>query len=150
MDTKPEDARSRNMAAVHSKDTEPERHVRSSLFAKGYRYRKNYAAIPGCPDIYLQRRKVAIFVHGCFWHWHAGCKHSRVPKSNTAYWLAKFGSNRRRDRKARRTLMENGIRVIVIWECTVRRMMADPEFHDAVIEQIETFISCSGQRFLEL
>ena len=75
----PED-RSRNMAAIRNKDTKPEIYLRNLLFAEGYRYRKNYAKIPGHPDIYLPKYKTAIFVHGCFWHRHQGCKYAYMPK----------------------------------------------------------------------
>lgn len=80
-DIKSPEERSRNMAAIRSKDTKPEVYLRKLLFAQGYRYRKNYKKIPGHPDIYLPKYRTAIFVHGCFWHRHQGCKYAYMPKA---------------------------------------------------------------------
>ena len=85
-DIKSPEERSRNMAAIRSKDTKPEVYLRKLLFAQGYRYRKNYKKIPGHPDIYLPKYRTAIFVHGCFWHRHQGCKYAYMPYSNIEFW----------------------------------------------------------------
>ena len=97
MDIKSAEDRSRNMAAIRSKDTKPEIFFRKLLFAKGFRYRKNVNYIPGHPDLYLAKYHTAIFVHGCFWHRHKGCKYAYMPKSNHNYWVAKFDSKIKRD-----------------------------------------------------
>ena len=82
--------RSRNMAAIHGQNTKPEMYLRKLLFAHGFRYRKNYKELPGHPDIYLPKYRTAIFVHGCFWHRHKGCKHAYMPKSNVEFWEKSF------------------------------------------------------------
>ena len=111
-------ARSRIMAKVKSKDTGPELEVRRRLHRAGYRFRLHRADLPGSPDLLLPRFRVALFVHGCFWHWH-GCKRSRMPKSNVEYWTAKIERNATRDRKTRGALERLGWKHRVIWECEV-------------------------------
>jgi len=108
--------RSRVMALVQSKDTSPEKRVRKALHAAGFRFRLHRADLPGKPDIVLPRYKVVVFVNGCFWHWH-GCKRSRMPASNTAYWSAKIARNVRRDAQNQASLEANNWKCQVIWEC---------------------------------
>jgi DNA mismatch endonuclease, patch repair protein len=111
--------RSRMMSGIRGKNTSPELAVRRFLHSKGYRYRLHVAAIPGRPDIVLRRLKSVVFVHGCFWHRHAGCRFSYTPKSNIAFWQEKFASNVARDRLVRTQLRRAGWRAHVIWECEV-------------------------------
>lgn len=110
-------ARSAQMRLIRAKDTKPELAVRSALFALGYRYRLHYAKLPGKPDLAFPSRRKAIFIHGCFWHRHAGCKKTRLPKSRLEYWEAKFAANVTRDSKNQAALLALGWRFMVVWEC---------------------------------
>ena len=109
------------MSKIRSKNTRPEETVRKWLFNRGFRYRKNVAALPGKPDVVLPKYRAVIFVHGCFWHGHDGCKCFVVPKTRTEWWLAKIGRNRDKDEEAKTTLEAAGWRVFVVWECELRR-----------------------------
>jgi DNA mismatch endonuclease (patch repair protein) len=109
--------RSERMSRIRSKDTKPELLLRKALHKLGLRYRLGGAKLPGKPDIVLPRHRAAIFVHGCFWHRHEGCKVASTPKSNTAYWSAKFAKNVERDARVIRELEELGWTVLVAWEC---------------------------------
>jgi DNA mismatch endonuclease (patch repair protein) len=111
--------RSRMMAGIGAKNTTPELAVRRFLFRRGYRYRLHVRGLPGRPDLVLRRANAVILVHGCFWHRHASCKFAYRPKSNTAFWDAKFAANMRRDKEVRASLRDAGWRVLVIWECQV-------------------------------
>ena len=111
--------RSKNMAAVRSSNTKPERVVRSLLFSMGYRYRKNVADMAGKPDIVLPRFRTVIFVHGCFWHQHKNCKKSARPTSNQNFWHSKLDSNVARDKINIRKLLKEGWEPVIIWECTI-------------------------------
>ena len=112
--------RSRNMAAIRSRDTKPEVYLRKLLFARGYRYRIADKSIPGHPDIFLRKYNTAIFVHGCFWHGHKGCKDSHTPNTNTDYWTSKITRNQQRDQDVWRQLEAKGWSVIIIWECELK------------------------------
>lgn len=116
----PSPARSATMRAVKSRDTVPEKRVRSALHAMGLRFRLHRADLPGRPDVALPRRRLAIFVHGCFWHGHDCRRGARPPKANAAYWRAKIDRNRDRDRAAAQALAALGWRVAIIWECEIR------------------------------
>lgn len=105
------------MSRIRGGDTTPERRVRSLLHSMGYRFRLHRKNLPGRPDIVLPKHRAAIFVHGCFWHRHAGCKYAYTPKSRVGFWQRKFGENQRRDRRARQQLDELGWRVVIVWEC---------------------------------
>jgi len=105
------------MAAIRSGDTRPEMAVRSFLHKHGFRFRLHARALPGRPDVVLVRYRTVIFVHGCFWHRHARCRYAYVPKSNVAFWRAKFRENQRRDARAQRALKTLGWDVVVVWEC---------------------------------
>ena len=120
MDNRSEAARSRNMSRIPSKNTKPEEIVRKYLFSKGFRYRKNVSDLPGKPDILLPKYHCAIFVNGCFWHAHEGCKWFVKPKTRTDFWESKFQYNRTRDARNYALLDKMGWRVIVIWECEIR------------------------------
>ena len=113
--------RSWNMSRIKSKDTKIEVEVRKYLFSKGYRFRKNDKRYPGKPDIVLPKYHVAIFVHGCFWHRHEGCKDATTPKTRTEFWLEKFDKNVKNDQIKQEKLRELGWKVIVIWECELKR-----------------------------
>jgi DNA mismatch endonuclease, patch repair protein len=112
--------RSAVMRAVKGRGTTPELAVRRLIWSLGGRYRLNRADLPGKPDIVLPGRRLAIFVHGCFWHGHDCARGARVPKANRGYWLAKVGRNRTRDAAARAALEARGWRVETIWECELK------------------------------
>lgn len=112
--------RSYNMSQVKGKDTKPELVVRKFLFAKGFRYRLNVKDLPGTPDIVLKKHKTIIFVNGCFWHGHKGCKYFVLPKTRTEWWLQKIKGTQKRDKKAEIELNVLGWRVITIWSCELK------------------------------
>lgn len=113
--------RSYNMSQIHNKNTVPEETVRKFLFSKGFRYRKNDSRLPGTPDVVLPKYKTVIFVNGCFWHKHEGCKYFVWPKNNAEFWRNKIEGNVLRDARNYRQLEEMGWHVIVIWECELKR-----------------------------
>ena len=113
--------RSYNMSCIRGKNTKPEELVRRYLFAQGFRYRKNDARLPGKPDIVLPKYKTVIFVNGCFWHKHEGCKYFVWPKNNADFWKNKIESNVTRDDKNYQQLKELGWKVLIIWECELKR-----------------------------
>ncbi len=119
VDTLSVEARSALMSRIRNRDTKPELAVRKLLHGMGYRYRLHRSDLPGTPDLVFPGRSSVIFVHGCFWHLHDGCKHARMPKSRVAYWVPKLKGNRTRDRRNERALRTRGWRVMVIWECQV-------------------------------
>ncbi len=110
-------ARSANMSRVRSENTAPERRVRSLLHRAGYRFRLHPRDLPGSPDIVLPKWKTAIFVHGCFWHGHEGCRRSKLPSTRTEFWRAKIERNRARDRAATERLTALGYQVVTLWGC---------------------------------
>ena len=112
--------RSYNMSRIHGKDTTPEELVRKFLFSQGFQYRKNDARLPGKPDIVLPKYKTAIFVNGCFWHKHEGCKYFVWPKNNAVFWKEKITGNIIRDQENYEKLRYLGWRIITIWECELR------------------------------
>lgn len=109
--------RSDRMARVRHRDTKPEMRLRKLVHGMGYRYRLHVRALPGKPDMVFPSRKAVIFMHGCFWHRHEGCKLARIPKSRISFWQEKLESNRQRDEDNRTRLEELGWRVLVVWEC---------------------------------
>lgn len=145
-DIKSSEERSRNMQAIRSRDTKPEIYLRKLLFAEGLRYRKNVQSIPGRPDMYLAKYRTAIFVHGCFWHRHQGCKYAYMPKSRVEFWQKKFDANVRRDATVSEELARSGIRQLVIWECTIRRMTKDRAIRDEIISGILEFLNGDNGR----
>jgi DNA mismatch endonuclease, patch repair protein len=118
-------SRRRAMSAVKSADTTPEREVRRVLHRLGYRFRLRNLKLPGKPDLVLARHRLAIFVHGCFWHGHSCPRGSRLPKTNAAYWKKKISGNAARDKKRLREYRKLGWRTLVIWECQLRRASFD-------------------------
>lgn len=117
-------SRSENMRRIRSKDTRPEMLVRRLVHRMGFRYRLHRKDIPGRPDLAFPRRRKVIFVHGCFWHQHSGCREGRLPKSNAAYWFPKLQRNKERDRVAQEQLASAGWAVLVIWECETNDLFA--------------------------
>jgi len=109
--------RSWNMSQIHAKDTHPEIVLRSLLHRKGFRFRLHVKSLPGTPDIVLPKYNTVIFVHGCFWHRHAGCKYAYTPKSRISFWEAKFKENVQRQNKVVKELDNLGWTVLTVWEC---------------------------------
>lgn len=117
--------RSEIMSHIKSKDTSIEIIVRKYLFSLGYRYRVNYKPLPGKPDIVFTKKKVAIFIHGCFWHGHdIGCRYSHVSQSRQDYWMKKISRTKERDKEHMLALQNNGWRVIILWECEIKKEFA--------------------------
>ena len=114
------EARSRNMAAIKSKNTKPEIEVRKILHEMGYRFRLHRKDLPGNPDIVLPKYKTAIFVNGCFWHQHEDCKYARLPKTKTDFWKKKLEGNKQRDKVKQSQLNELGWKIINVWECEIK------------------------------
>ena len=141
--------RSKNMSAIRSKDTKPEIYLRKLLFAEGYRYRIAEKSIPGHPDMFLRKYNTAIFVHGCFWHRHQGCKYAYTPKSRVEFWQKKFDDNVRRDVVVRTALQENNIKCLVVWECTIKQMMKNSDVERRIINECKSFLS-SDELLIEL
>ena len=119
------------MASITAKNTRPEKFVRSMLHAMGYRFRLHRKDLPGTPDIVLPKHNTAIFVHGCFWHCHEGCKEFRLPETNTDKWRKKFDGNLKRDKRNANLLRKLGWNVMVIWECEAK----DPAVLKKLIRQ---------------
>lgn len=120
MSTLDAEKRSAIMSAVRSKNTSPELRVRSALHRRGMRFRLHRTDLPGTPDIILPRWKIAIFVHGCFWHQHPGCNRASKPATNVEFWEKKFSRNNDRDMKQKAALEAIGWKVAVIWECETK------------------------------
>jgi DNA mismatch endonuclease, patch repair protein len=117
LDTLTREARSALMSRIRGKNTKPEIVVRKLLHAQGYRFRLHRRELPGTPDIVLHKYRVALFVHGCFFHSHAGCKLAYIPKTRTKFWRTKFAKNKKRDEKVKTLLRKAGWRPVVVWEC---------------------------------
>ena len=132
--------RSQNMSAIRSKNTKPEMYLRKLLFAQGYRYRIADKSVPGHPDIFLRKYNTAIFVNGCFWHRHPGCKFAYMPKSRVEFWQKKFDDNVRRDSVVKAELLEHGIKLLTVWECAIRRMQRDKIEEERALAKIIFFI----------
>lgn len=120
MDVLTSDQRSYNMSLIHGKDTKPEILVRKYLFNRGLRFRKNDKRLPGHPDIVFPKYKTVVFVHGCFWHGHKGCKYFVMPKTNVEFWQNKILANIDRDEAISSKLSDLGWVVIVVWECELK------------------------------
>ncbi len=112
------------MAAIHCKDTSPELRVRSLLHGLGYRFRLHRRDLPGSPDIVLPRHRTVVFVHGCFWHRHPGCRYTTTPKTREDFWNRKFEQNIQRDHRQQQQLSERGWSVMVIWACELRDLQS--------------------------
>lgn len=121
------------MRNIKAKDTRPEMAVRRLIFSMGYRYRLHGKGLPGKPDLVFRKRKKVIFIHGCFWHQHEGCKKSHIPRSNLDYWLPKLEKTKNRDKQHLQNLKSDGWQTLVIWECQVKDT-------DALKERIQAFL----------
>lgn len=119
MDIVSHELRSKNMAAIKSKNTSPELMLRKVIHKLGYRYSLHKDNLPGKPDIYLKKFNLLIFVNGCFWHGHEGCKDANVPKSNINFWIDKLRKNKKRDEKNLKTLRNMGYNVLTYWQCEI-------------------------------
>jgi DNA mismatch endonuclease, patch repair protein len=113
--------RSYNMSQIRSSNTKPELQVREFLHAQGFRYSLHNKKLPGKPDIILNKYKTIIFIHGCFWHGHARCKYFKIPKTRTQWWTDKITTNKANDVKAVKALRREGWKVMVIWECKLKK-----------------------------
>ena len=122
VDTVTKEKRSWNMSRIKGKDTKPELIVRSMLHRMGYRFRLHRKDLPGKPDIVLPKYRTVIFVHGCFWHRHKRCKYAYNPKSRVEFWQNKFAGTIERDKRHRRQLKTLGWKVLVIWECQIKKL----------------------------
>jgi len=120
VDTINPERRSWLMSRVKGRETNTEKHVRSLLHKRGYRFRKNVSRLPGTPDVVLAKYKVAIFIHGCFWHGHLNCNRSRLPSTRLAYWEMKRKDNLERDERKTKELRKLGWRIAIIWGCAVK------------------------------
>ncbi len=134
--------RSRCMAAIRGKDTKPEMIVRKYLFSKGLRFRVQVRKLPGNPDIVLPKYKTVIFVNGCFWHGHVGCRYYRLPKSNVEFWKEKIERNIARDLRNEEELKALGWRVIRVWECDIKKVSGREEYlqdlYNSLVPQVRT------------
>lgn len=124
------------MSRIKGKNTAPEMKVRSYLHARGLRYRLHDKRLPGCPDLTFPSRKVAVFVHGCFWHGHDGCRKAKLPRTRTEFWSDKISGNMKRDRKQVQLIEEAGWNVLTVWQCDIgddvlsclyQRILASPK-----------------------
>lgn len=120
VDVLSKEQRHKCMSHIRYRNTKPEILVRKYLFAQGFRYRKNVRTLPGTPDIVLPKYKTIIFVNGCFWHGHIGCKYARLPETNAEFWKQKIEANQKRDIKEQCQLRDSGWNVIQIWECELK------------------------------
>ena len=131
------------MRGIRGSNTQPELQVRKALHARGFRYRLNAKELPGRPDIILPKWRAVIFVHGCFWHAHRGCRYFRIPATRTAFWEQKLAANAERDARQIEQLLAMGWRVLVVWECALRNKNA------TALEKAVAFVEgCS--RFAQL
>ena len=125
--------RSWNMSRIRSKNTSPEMRVRSVLHKQGYRFRLHHENLPGKPDLILKKFRLAIFVHGCFWHRHKGCKFAYRPKTNTEFWDNKFNKNIERDQRVEGKLHDLGWKTLTIWEC-------ESKHEEIIVEKVNNII----------
>lgn len=125
------------MSGICGKDTKPEMIVRNALFSSGFRYRLHRRDLPGAPDIVMPGRKIAVFVHGCFWHMHMNCKFAKLPSSRTEFWSAKLQGNVVRDQVAITALQSSGWRVLVVWECVTRDAASVQKLAETLKQWIE-------------
>lgn len=120
-DVHSKEVRSYNMSKIKGRDTKPEMLVRKYLFSKGLRYRLHDKKLPGKPDLVLPKYRTVVFVHGCFWHGHEGCRYYVVPKTKTEWWLNKINGNKANDEKAADALIKAGWNIITVWECDLKK-----------------------------
>lgn len=130
------ETRSRMMAGIKGKNTRPELALRRALHARGFRYRLHSKKVQGRPDLVLPKHRAVVFVHGCFWHRHEGCRYTTNPATRTAFWQAKFQANVARDNAVQEALLEAGWRVAIIWECALRKS----EQIAAAVDRVSTWL----------
>lgn len=135
--------RSRMMSGIRGKDTKPEILLRKQLHARGFRFRLHDRKLPGNPDLVLRKYNAVIFVHGCFWHRHEGCRYSTTPATRPEFWAEKFAGNVERDKRNIEALRKTGWRVAVVWECGLRK-----SYSSSTTDQLVSWIS-AGKDFLE-
>lgn len=141
-DNHSKEIRSYNMSRIRAESNRYEEMVRKYLFSCGLRYRKNDKRYPGKPDIVLPKYKVMIFINGCFWHMHDGCKKAVLPQSNIDYWIPKLQTNRKRDEMNKMYLEQSGWRVITVWECELKK-----DLYQRTLKRLyEEIIHCSGEK----
>lgn len=131
--TPPSSERSALMARIRGRNTYPEMFVRRLLHKQGYRFRLHAQNLPGRPDMVFRGRRKVIFIHGCFWHHHKGCKKATIPKTRTSFWKEKFESNRKRDTASVLALEEMGWKVMVVWECEIMGQTSDDLLRKLVV-----------------
>lgn len=143
--------RSRIMSRIRSGDTKPEMFVRKLLFARGFRYRVHGSALPGKPDVVLPKWRAVVFVHGCFWHAHEGCRRAAKPSTHADFWAAKLARNRAHDREVVEALVAAGWRVLVVWECACKARFAEKlaERMSAFIREEKALMGEIGREDLE-
>ena len=130
------------MSNIHSSSTKPEVKLRKELWSKGFRYRKNDKRLPGSPDIVLPKHRTVIFIHGCFWHGHKGCKYYTIPKTNTVFWVEKVKKNQNRDEDVWRQLEAKDWSVIIVWECELKK-----ERFAETVKRVEKEIISNGELY---
>ncbi len=133
----PED-RSKNMAAIRATETKPEVIVRKYLFSKGFRYRKNDKRLPGRPDIVLPKYRTVIFINGCFWHGHEGCKYFVWPVANADFWRSKIRANMDRDERNKRLLENAGWKVLTVWECELKPAKRNDALNELMLQIVSS------------
>lgn len=136
MDNKTKAERSLNMSRIRAKDTKPELTIRRLLFADGFRYRIHVKTLPGTPDLVLPKYRAVIFVHGCFWHGHDGCKYAKLPETHGEFWRDKISKNKERDQRVRQELVSGGWRVLTIWTCSIKNQAKVKETYTQVKDWI--------------
>lgn len=135
--------RSRMMAGIKGKDTKPELVLRQALYGRGFRYRLHSKIVPGRPDLVLPKHHAIVFVHGCFWHRHDGCRYTTTPSTSPEFWNAKFDGNVIRDAAIRGQLIEAGWRVATVWECALRKTNQLAE----TVELLTTWLLSDSRQF---
>lgn len=134
------------MSGIGGKNTKPELLVRKALFAAGFRFRLHRKDLPGRPDVVLPGRRVVVFVHGCFWHAHQGCRYAKIPSTRREFWEAKLAANVERDRRTREALLSAGWRVLVVWECATRSSGVRERLSELLTRWIEG-VEVSGELY---
>ena len=148
-DTLTHEQRHKAMAAIHSSSTKPELKLRRALWNLGFRYRVNDKRLPGKPDIVLPKYRTVVFIHGCFWHGHKGCKYYTVPNTNTEFWTAKVARNQERDQEVWRQLEAKGWSVIIVWECELKKAAFEEtvgRVHVEILRNGEEYRSAQEER----
>ncbi len=143
-DTCTPEQRHNNMAAIRSASTKPELKLRHILWRNGFRYSVNDKRLPGKPDIVLPKYRTVIFIHGCFWHGHNGCRYYTIPKTNTEYWKNKISHNQERDQAVWRQLEAQGWYVIIVWECELKKPHIDKTVNRIASEIINNGVTYQG------